>query len=82
MLSLAFAGSVPTETGKIALSFTHAIHVVSSWGVLNLSWGVLPPHMGRKHPRGGEVENGKPPSHVFRGGRFAVHTFMQSASSR
>ena len=94
MLSLAFAGPVPTETGKIALSFTRAIHVVSSWGVLfwscgpclldivlNLSWGVLPPHMGRKHPRGGEVENGKPPSHVFRGGRFAVHTFMQSASS-
>jgi hypothetical protein len=38
--------------------------------------------MERKHPRGGEVENGKPPSHVFRGGRFAVHTFMQSASSR
>jgi hypothetical protein len=53
-----------------------------SCGVLKSSCGVLPPHMGRKHPRGVEMENGKPPPHVFRGGRFAVHTFMQSASSR
>jgi len=65
-----------------AFCFGHAAHAFWTWGVLNSSWGVLPPHMGRKHPRGGEVENGKPPSHVFRCGRFAVHTFMQSASSR
>jgi hypothetical protein len=58
-----------------AFCFGHAAHAFRTWGV-------LPPHMGRKHPRGGEVENGKLPPHVFRGGRFSVHTFMQSASSR
>ena len=47
MLSLAFAGPVPTETGKIALSFTHAIHVVSSWGVLFWSCGPCLSDMGR-----------------------------------
>ena len=47
MLSLAFAGPVPTETGKIALSFTHAIHVVSSWGVLFWSCGTCLSDMGR-----------------------------------
>ena len=47
MLSLAFAGPVPTETGKIALSFTHAIHVVSSWGVLFYSCGPCRLVMGR-----------------------------------
>ena len=47
MLSLAFAGPVPTETGKIALSFTHAIHVVSSWGVLFWSCGPCLLDMGR-----------------------------------
>ena len=47
MLSLAFAGPVPTETGKIALSFTYAIHVVSSWGVLFWSCGPCLLDMGR-----------------------------------
>ena len=47
MLSLAFAGPVPTETGKIALSFTYAIHVVSSWGVLFWSCGPCLSDMGR-----------------------------------
>ncbi len=47
MLSLAFAGSVPTETGKIALSFTYAIHVVSSWGVLVWVMGRFEFVMGR-----------------------------------
>ena len=45
-----------------AFCFGHAAHAFWTWGVLNSSWGVLPPHMGRKHPRGGEVENGKPAS--------------------
>jgi hypothetical protein len=65
-----------------AFCFGHGAFAIWSCGVLKSSCGVLPPHMGRKHPRGGEVENGKLPPHVFRGGRFAVHTFMQSASSR
>jgi len=64
MLSLAFAGAVPTETGKIALSFTHAIHVVSSWGVLFWSCGPCLSDMGRF-----EIFMGRLPPHM---GRFAA----------
>jgi len=64
-----------------AFCFGHGAFAVWSCGVLKSSCGVLPPPMGRKHPRGVEMENGKLPPHVFRGGRFSVHTFKQSASS-
>ena len=63
------------------LLFGHGAFAVWSCGVLKSSCGVSLSVMGRKHPRGGEVENGKLPPHVFRGRRFAVHTFKQSASS-
>ena len=33
--------------GPGAFCFGHAAHAFWTWGVLNSSWGVLPPHMGR-----------------------------------